>query len=239
MRAAPAVSATSAASLRDQGNILFSQGRYTDAAAKFQQAASMEPTHAMTFSALGNCFLRLNRSTDAIAAFRHSVSLSPSVADPYVGLAQASLAAGDAQGAAVALQQALAIDPNHTGAQEGMRMMGISAPPPTPTPAPAPAPEVQEPEPLVVPSRDQVIAAMRPLGEALEGCAPGFNGVVTFRVHVLGETGEVARARLLRGDVSDEAERGCMESVMQSAMFPEFRRRQFSVDYPFELGTVE
>ena len=115
--------------------------------------------------------------------------------------------------------------------------MGISVAPPAP--APAPAPVAPEPEPLLVPGRDQVIAAMRPLGEALEGCAPGFNGVVTFRVHVLGETGEVARARLLRGDVTDEAERGCMESVMQSALFPEFRRRQFSVDYPFELGTVE
>ena len=80
---------------------------------------------------------------------------------------------------------------------------------------------------------------MRPLDEALEGCAPGFNGVVTFRVHVLGETGEVARARLLRGDITDEAERGCMEAVMQSALFPEFTRRQFSVDYPFDLGESE
>jgi hypothetical protein len=82
------------------------------------------------------------------------------------------------------------------------------------------------------------MAAMRPLNEALEGCAPGFNGVAVFRVHVLGETGEVARARFLRGEVEDTAERACMEGVVQSAIFPRFERRQFSVDYPFELGAI-
>lgn len=235
VRQAPVVSATSAASLRDQGNILYSRQQYAEAAARFQQAASLEPAHAMTFAALGNCFLRLDRSTDAIAAFRHSLSLSPSVADPYVGLAQASVAAGDVETAGAALRQALTIEPNHVAAIEGMRMLGLTIEPAAPPPAPA-APVR---EPLVVPSRDQVIAAMRPLDEALEGCAPGFNGVVTFRVHVLGETGEVARARLLRGDITDEAERGCMEAVMQSALFPEFTRRQFSVDYPFDLGESE
>ncbi len=233
--ASPAQASVPAGVLRDRGNQLFGAGRYQEAAALFQQAAAQEPQHAPTFMAIGNCFVRLGRFTDAVAAFRHAISIDGQEAGHYVGLAQAYLAAGDRQGAATALQQGYAVAPAHGGVLDGMRALGISPPPAAPPPPPPPPPPPANPR---VPSRDQVMAAMRPLNEALEGCAPSFGGVVIFRVHVLGETGEVARARLLRGEVGDTAERACMEGVVQSAIFPRFERRQFSVDYPFELGSV-
>ena len=150
--------------------------------------------------------------------------------EPFVGLAQALLRAGDRNGAAEALLLGYAIAPTDPKILEGMQILGVTPPPAAPPP----------PEPVEVPrtpTRDQVIAAMRPLDEALAGCAPAFSGQVSFRVQVLGETGEVARARIISGDVEHEAERACMEAVLQSAIFTPFRQRRFTFDYPFELNT--
>ena len=217
---------TDVQTLRRQGASLMRARQYPAAAQAYLAATQADPDHAPTFAALGAAQMAARNPQGAVEALTEATRLSPQNGDYFVGLARAHVQADQKDQAIAALQAAVRIDYNNMEAREGLRALGGEVPPP-------PLPEH--------PSRDQIIAAMRPLRPGVAGCSPTFGGHLKFHVTIQGESGAVTGAALeeVRGGEVDEDTKLCMESVVQSARFPRFTRETFEISYPFEIEAPE
>lgn len=223
---APTAGPSPAETLRTQARSHFRSRRFQQAAAAYEAAASIEPGHAGTQAGLGACRLAMGDARGAAAAYQQAVRLDERNVGYFTALGRAYATGGHREGAISALQQALRIDPNHQPAQQGLQALGGTPPPPPPPPAPV-LPET--------PPRQAIISTMRPLAGALRGCAPTYDGTVTFALTVVGDTGEVTGAVINAGDLSGTEEGACMESVVRSAAFPRFTQGELNINYPFRI----
>ena len=219
-RATTAANPNAADTLRQQGRGHFSVGRFAQASAAYEASTTLEPNHAGGWAGLGASRTQMNDHRGAALAYEQAVRIEPNNAAYLVALGRSFAGAGNNAGAIAALQAALRVDPQNATAIEGLRALGGERPAP-------PLPEA--------PERNSIIAVMQPLRGALQGCAPGVTGQVTFALKIHGETGDVVEASYT-GDTIGEEEGACMTSVVQSARFPRFTRETLEINYPYVLG---
>jgi serine/threonine-protein kinase len=110
--------------LRESARGHFSAGRFREAAAAYERAAALNPSHAGTFAGLGASRMQLNDARGAVAAYEKAVQLQPSSAAFLAALGRAHLAAGNRDRARAAFERALGIDPNNAAARQGMQQVG-------------------------------------------------------------------------------------------------------------------
>jgi len=94
-----------------------------------------------------------------------------------------------------------------------------------PRPDPAGLPET--------PEREDVLAAMTPLRDAIRECADGRGGIAELDLSVA-SSGAVLNA-LVRGDYAGTPQGSCIARVARKASFTPFRRDRFRVLYPMSL----
>ena len=217
---------TDAQTLRRQGASLMRARQYAGAVQAYLAAVQADGSDAPTFAALGAAQMAARNPTGAVTALREATRLAPANGAYLIGLARAHVQSDERPEAIAALQAAVRLDYNNMEAREGLRALGGEVPD-------APLPEH--------PSRDQIIAAMRPLQAGVAGCSPNFAGHVKFHVTIQGASGSVTAANLeeVSGGEMDDMTQGCMESVMQSARFPRFTREAFEISYPYEIAPLE
>src|SRR5690606_27295260 len=126
----------------------------------------------------------------------------PDSASFHAALGGARLAAGNTTGAAESFRQALSLDPNHQGAQRGLRQMGVE--------------QLRD-----APTREEIIATLRPLQSSVAACKPDFHGVVTFQIEIFGPEGRVTNVAMA-GPLGDTPEGECMMGIVRGATFPDF-----------------
>jgi hypothetical protein len=82
------------------------------------------------------------------------------------------------------------------------------------------------------PSREDVLAAMKGVTEAVKACGNGQSGVAFANVTVAGKTGRVTNADVtgMTGDVGS-----CIARAVRKASFPKFKANNFEVKFPFRL----
>jgi serine/threonine protein kinase len=120
--AAPAQSPFDA--LREAARGHFAAGRFREAVAAYERAATLNPSHAGTFAGLGACHMKLNNARGAVVAYERAVQLQPTSAPFFAALGRAHLQAGNRTAARAAFQRALSLDPNNGAARQGMEQTG-------------------------------------------------------------------------------------------------------------------
>ena len=80
-----------AAGANDEGMRLYQEKRYADAAAKFAEASSLQPTMALYANNAGFAFFRMSRYDDAVKWFLQTIALDPKRAIAYLNLGDAYL----------------------------------------------------------------------------------------------------------------------------------------------------
>ena len=83
------------------------------------------------------------------------------------------------------------------------------------------------------PGRDEVLAAMTPLRDAIRECADGRGGVAELDLSVA-SSGAVLNA-LVHGDYAGTPQGSCIARAARKASFAPFRRDRFRVLYPMSL----
>ena len=220
--APPKVSAqpTAIQALLYQGQTHLHANRYPQAAASYDAAIQVDPNNAAAYAGLGAAKSALRDYAGAVAAYEQAARLAPRQPAYFITLSQLYSQVGNKKGAIAALQQAIRIDPKNQNARAALRSLGGEPPPP--------------PLPLT-PPRASIIGALQPLKGALSECSTTFTGAVSFKVTVLGDTGEVDEVKLVNSTVENPDEALCMEQVVQGARFPKFKQPKLTVTYPFNL----
>lgn len=232
-------------------------GRLPAARALYEQAIEANANYGPAYAGLGDLAIQAHDGRLALRSYQRALDLLPRTAPPAIaaalfagmGDAHAGLrAARDAEGA---YRRALSIDGSNVRAQRGLASMGLAPPPPAPAapapgtmqsgtpPAPPPPPPPAAPALPEVPSRDQVVATLRPLQPGVHGCFPNRTGVIRFRI-AAGNNGNIIDTTIAGGDFATEVagspEAECAINVVKSAHFPAFSRAEgFTVEYPFSL----
>jgi hypothetical protein len=85
-----------------------------------------------------------------------------------------------------------------------------------------------------VPSRDEVVAALRAVQPQVSACRAARGGVVEVDITVSGSSGRVRNA-LVVGEFSGTREGSCVARAARNARFPTFSRESFHVRFPFQL----
>ena len=112
--------------------------------------------------------------------------------------------------------------------------VAASAPAPAVTAPIAPAAGTPAADLPATPTRDDVLAALRPIEGQVRTCAQGHYGVVPVRVTVA-SSGRVTTAVVTGGSVLGTPAGSCIARTVRSARFPAFSQDRFVVDYPFAL----
>lgn len=99
-----------AKSLAD-GEALFTQGRYDDALARYQEAMRLDPQASAAWVAAGDCWFMRKDWAQAAALFRKATEIEPRNAQAWRFLSDALMAQGDRGGAERALESGIAADP--------------------------------------------------------------------------------------------------------------------------------
>jgi predicted Zn finger-like uncharacterized protein len=84
------------------------------------------------------------------------------------------------------------------------------------------------------PTRDDVLAAMKGVTPAVQGCGGGEGGVAMTKVGVTGSTGKVANVEV-GGQFANSPVGSCIAKEVRKAKFPRFSQPSFSFSYPFKL----
>ncbi|MCS6798158.1 MAG: hypothetical protein NZ898_06475 [Myxococcota bacterium] len=84
-----------------------------------------------------------------------------------------------------------------------------------------------------VPSRDDVLAAMRAVEPAVAACRGARSGVATVQI-VVGSSGRVRNA-VVTGPLAGTPEGSCVARAVRAARFPQFAADSFTVTFPFRL----
>jgi tetratricopeptide (TPR) repeat protein len=88
---------------------LYSQHRYEEALAKYDEAVRLTPSYGWGHLGRGNCLMELNRLSDAIAAYEEAVKLLPTEVEPALWLGIALDSAGRSSEAVTVLERAVAL----------------------------------------------------------------------------------------------------------------------------------
>ncbi len=226
---------------RQQGREHFQARRYPQAAAAYEQAARLAPSHAGSFAGLGAARLAMGDTAGAVSAYQSAVRIEPNRSSFWSALARAQAQSGDRGGAVASLQRALQLDPSNQNAQNGLHALGVQQAVASSTPAATPPQQQGSPTQAAgqtlpeTPSRNQIIAVMRPLQGNLHGCAPGYTGRLTFNITVTGATGAVSDASVAEAELVDDAELSCMVGVLEGATFPHFSRETLENRVPVRV----
>jgi hypothetical protein len=105
------VSQAAADSLVVEAQALFRDERFAEAAARFEKAAQVFPTHPLAWRGLGHALLCLGRPHDATRAFDQAIGLAPSSATALWGGAVAHAEVGNKVVAQSYLKRTLALQP--------------------------------------------------------------------------------------------------------------------------------
>lgn len=105
------MSQAAADELTAEGHALFDEKRYADAAARFERAVAIFPTHAAGWKGLGHCLLCLARPTEAARAFDRAIGLRADSATALWGGALAHAELGHKMVAKDYLRRALRLQP--------------------------------------------------------------------------------------------------------------------------------
>ena len=93
--------------------------------------------------------------------------------------------------------------------------------------------------PPEVPSREQILAAMRAVQSTVAGCFPGRSGLIRFSVTVRGTDGTVTAANVSGGDFATEVagtpDEECAVSLVKAITLPRFTRESLTFEYPYNL----
>lgn len=103
--------------LFNRGNKLFERGAYSEAAALFEEALTLDSMHAETLNNLGTSLAHLGRYEEAEQHLRRSMALKPNYSGPYGNLGNLLWLKGDLIGAEAMLRRALKLRPNFTEAR--------------------------------------------------------------------------------------------------------------------------
>jgi len=106
------MSLAAADALTAEGNDLFQQQAYVEAAARFERAATVFPTHHQAWKGLGHALLCLGRSADAARAFDRAIGLRPDSATALWGGALSHADLGHKLVAQNYLRRALVLQPS-------------------------------------------------------------------------------------------------------------------------------
>jgi peptidoglycan/xylan/chitin deacetylase (PgdA/CDA1 family)/tetratricopeptide (TPR) repeat protein len=116
VQAAPVTPPDPAASANDEGMRLYKEKRYADAASKFTEASSLQPTNALFANNAGFAFYRMGRYDDAVKWFLQTISLDPKRAVAYLNLGDAYFDQQKKLEAKDAYEKFLALAPNSRSA---------------------------------------------------------------------------------------------------------------------------
>jgi len=225
---------------RAQGRQHFQARRMPQAASAYEQATRLTPDHAGSHSGLGAARLQMGDTAGAVAAYQNAVRLEPNRSGYWSALARAQARSGDHAGAIASLQRALQLDPDNRNAQQGLAALGGSPARPSAQPAAAAPAHAGEATHVgnqlaEVPTRDQIIAVMRPLQSSIAGCVAGYSGRLTFSFTVIGESGTVEAVTIAEEDQLEPEELDCMQHVVTTGSFPQFTRERLEISYPYML----
>ena len=105
------MSQAAADQLTAEGHALFDEKRYAEAAARFERAVTVFPTHAAGWKGLGHCLLCMARATEAARAFDRAIGLRADSATALWGGALAHAELGHKMVARDYLKRALRLQP--------------------------------------------------------------------------------------------------------------------------------
>lgn len=105
------MSQAAADQLTAEGHTLFEEKKYADAAARFERAVTVFPTHGAAWKGLGHALLCLGRATEAARAFDRAIGLRPDSATALWGGALAHAELGHRLVAKDYLRRALRLQP--------------------------------------------------------------------------------------------------------------------------------
>lgn len=110
-----------AAALRSrQGNELFSQGKFTDAAVCYRDALRLQPNHSGTLSNLGAALQSLGQVDEAIDCYERALALQPSSAAVHCNLGAARYSQGRLEESVACYREALRLQPAYAGAMSNL-----------------------------------------------------------------------------------------------------------------------
>ncbi|MCA9582108.1 MAG: tetratricopeptide repeat protein, partial [Myxococcales bacterium] len=222
----------------------------------YKRSLDLEANHSMRWTQYGVALRAAGDQDKAKEALARALEL-----DPNNRAAQASIdllnrrASADAlanaanEGPRDALVDSLLGDPLQESGEEGgeetarlaaeaKALVEGGSPPPSAdgtaaAPLTAAAPVIQDSWPDL-PSREDVIAAMRPLQPQLAACEPSFHGRVMFSVTVSGPRGAVGEATI-QDPPANLKEKDCMLEVVRGASFRNFKKDALEIAYPYQL----
>lgn len=111
------------ADARDQARAFYAAKRYKEAAAAYERAARLDPSHAGTFAGLGAARLQVGDNKGALQAYQRAVQLSPETSGFQAALGRAYLANGDKSRAIAAYKRALSLDPKNEAAKTALQQL--------------------------------------------------------------------------------------------------------------------
>jgi antitoxin YqcF len=114
------VTQAAADALTAEGHALFEQKSYDEAAARFERAVTIFPTHATAWKGLGHCLLVLARPTEAARAFDRAIGLKPDSATALWGGALAHAELGHRLVAKDYLKRVLRLQPTWVAMARGV-----------------------------------------------------------------------------------------------------------------------
>lgn len=199
-------------------------GAFPDAARLYDQATQLDPTNGPVLASLGAIRLRLGEGPAAVAAFEKAIATLPPTAPPalaarlFFGLAQSHERAGDNTKAFEAYGRVVALD--RSNREAALAVVRLTPPP-------------------EVPSREQILAAMRGVQTTVKGCLPGRAGLIRFSVTARGVDGVVTAATVSGGDFAAEVagtpDEECALSIVRAITLPHFTRESLTFEYPYSL----
>ena len=103
---------TKAQDLFNRGNKSFANAVYADAAALYEKAIELDPSHSGAMNNLGASLIELNRQEEAEQYFRQAIAVNPNFADPHCNLGVLLRSKSDLTGSEAALRRSLKLKPN-------------------------------------------------------------------------------------------------------------------------------
>jgi len=118
------MSIAAADALTAEGNQLFQAQDFAQAAARFERATQVFPSHHQAWKGLGHALLCMGRATDAARAFDRAIGLKPNSATALWGGALAHADLGHKLVAQNYLKRALQLQPTWTEMARGVPQLG-------------------------------------------------------------------------------------------------------------------
>ena len=102
------------------GNVLLSQGKLDEAAARYEHALALRPDYAEAHNNLGIILWQQGKLDEAAARYEQALALRPDYADAHYNLGNVLLEQGKLDEAAARFEQALALRPDYAEAHNNL-----------------------------------------------------------------------------------------------------------------------